>query len=382
MGLFAPGLDGRRGLPFVLVGDPGTVKTAGIKKLARRAGLAFEGLIASLRMPTDFLGMPVPCSDGGALRMEYAPAAFAVRAAQAVRAVIFLDEFNTAQPATQAALLRVVLEGVVGELQLPPGVRFLLAMNETEDSAGGWEISPAMSNRLGWIAWEPPTTGAFTSYLLGSHGRGDHALEADAVSAVEEERAVDAEWGAAWAKASGEVAGFLSVRGELLHQKPKAGTAASSRAWCSARSWDYATHAIAGSYVYGFGIDTIRIAVSAWIGLPAFTEFLQWLHTADLPNAHDILDGKLTYKPNPSRLDRTVAVLTSCMSTLSVEGNKLHRAQRLWTLLQGLCTTSADITIPTVQALVRHQMVHGYPEAFDVLSKLQPMLEVADIRGR
>src|SRR5581483_3318754 len=60
MALFAQGLNGRRGLPYVLVGEPGSAKTSNVRQLAQEANLAFEGVLGSLRSPIDFLGVPVP----------------------------------------------------------------------------------------------------------------------------------------------------------------------------------------------------------------------------------------------------------------------------------------------------------------------------------
>lgn len=246
MAMFVPGLDGRRGLPYVLVGDPGTVKTSRVRHLARRAGLPFESVLGSIRQPVDFMGCPIPqrmqltedtkhlSPDGGSelLYMHYAPAGFGVRMAEAQNGVLLFDEANNMPLAVQSAMLRVLFEGVVGELQLPPGVRMFLATNEIQDAAGGHEISRAMATRMGWLEWEKPSVDQFGAYLASSMGRGQNGVEA--IDFKAEERAVDERWDDAWGKAAMLVYGFLRARGALYHKKPKQ---VSERAWPNPRCY-------------------------------------------------------------------------------------------------------------------------------------------------
>ena len=58
----------------------------------------------------------------------------------------------------QAALLRVVLERVVGDLELPADVAVVAAANPPEQAADGWDLSAPLANRfchLEWIADAP-----------------------------------------------------------------------------------------------------------------------------------------------------------------------------------------------------------------------------------
>ena len=65
------------------------------------------------------------------------------RLAEAGRGLLFLDELSTAPPAVQAALLRVVLERVVGDLTLPDEVAVVAAANPPDQAADGWDLSGA-----------------------------------------------------------------------------------------------------------------------------------------------------------------------------------------------------------------------------------------------
>ncbi len=396
--LFAQGLNGRRGLPYVLVGERGSAKTSSVRQLAGQANLAFEGVLGSLRSPIDFLGVPVPrkrqlgpldqhlSPDGEAefTYMHYAPAGFSMRAALAGRAVILLDEVNTCPPSVQAALLRVLFEGVVGELELPPGVRMLLAMNETKDAAGGWDIAPPLANRMGWLEWSSPTPQEFTRFLLNG-GRGAHLVKdetgawvpGESVDPAAEEAAVDSVWGRAWAVSVGEVSGFLHRRAELLLKRGKEG----DRQWPSPRTWELTTRALAGSYVYDLTPIEREMACAAFVGSGAFGEFFAWRKEADLPDPEALLDGQATFKHTPARLDRTAAVLTACTAIVTPENAKSRkeRTARLWHLIRGMTADATDVCLPSVIALCNARLMSASEEAYHVLANIEPVMSAAGI---
>src|SRR5262245_4977903 len=110
----------------LLWGPPGVGKSAAIKRWAADRNLPCWTVIASLRDPSDFAGLPIVDGtkatevDGQAIpNVAFAPPRFAVEAATR-GGVIFLDELTTAPPAVQAALLRAVLDQAFGDLQLDP----------------------------------------------------------------------------------------------------------------------------------------------------------------------------------------------------------------------------------------------------------------------
>lgn len=139
-------------IPVLLWGMPGSGKTSAIYQFARAHDLPCEVVIASVRDPTDFSGLPVPRPDGA---VTFAPPDWAANLVQAGKGILFLDEISTAPPATQAALLRVVLDRVAGRTKLPDGVRIVAAANPPEMAAGGWDLSPPLANRFVHLDWEP-----------------------------------------------------------------------------------------------------------------------------------------------------------------------------------------------------------------------------------
>ena len=155
-------------IPVILWGPPGVGKTATIHKLAHEAGAHLEVLIGSTIDPTD-LARPVIGNDEE-VHLSAAPWARRIKASLAagIPTWLFLDELSCAPPSVQAALLRVVQEKVVGELNLS-GCRFIAAANPTDQAAGGWDLAPATANRwmhLNWIL-------DYEEWISGELGAGE-----------------------------------------------------------------------------------------------------------------------------------------------------------------------------------------------------------------
>src|SRR5260370_24356120 len=134
-------------VPVLLWGAPGTGKTPGIRAMADAMGRPCETVIASIREPSDFAGLPVVTGD----TVRFAPPSWAARLAAAGTGLLFLDELTTAPPAVQAALLRVVLERTVGDLALPGDVAGGAPADPPEQGPGGWGLSAPPATR----PWHP-----------------------------------------------------------------------------------------------------------------------------------------------------------------------------------------------------------------------------------
>lgn len=372
---FTPGLKGRWGLPILFEGPPGSAKTANIESAASSCGLHCEVVIASLREPADFLGIPVP-KDG---KMMYLPPSWAQRAAEMKRCVVFKDELNTAAPAVQAALLRTVLDGVAGDLVLPNTVRFVAAQNKTEDAAGGWDLAAPLANRFGHMPWSMPDVPNWTAWLLNA-GTSNEADDVD-FNAEAEEKRVMAAWDKPFAMAKGLVAGFLRARPDLLHMQPKAGDAAASKAWPSPRTWEMATRAVAGAKVHSLSAVDEDEMIAAFIGANAAGELFTFRQNADLPDPEDLLDEKVPFKHDDRRLDRTVAILASCAALLANAALKKRndRAKVMWKIMGDLIDNNADLVVPAGLSMVNSRLI-GLTEARPVLATLAPVLRAAGIR--
>ena len=224
--LFTPGLGGRWGLPRLYWGPPGPGKTSRGTATVHSLGLICLVILSSIRDPSDFNGIPVPREvptfgpdgkqDGTRIVMTMAPPDWAVEAARHKFVVIYFDEISTASPSVQAALLRVILEGVVGDFRLPPEVRFIAAANPANMASGGFELTTPMANRFGHentnlnpdgtVNFDMNDLSGWCDWLITS-GTTESA-KADINPALLQDR-VMARWADEYAKARGEVVGFM-----------------------------------------------------------------------------------------------------------------------------------------------------------------------------
>jgi len=258
------------GLPVLLWGAPGVGKTARVNEIAAALGFTVNDadgnprtlvsgdpakgtakytggtggcvtVLASIRTPEDFLGVPVPIYDEVVAREEdrrlgivreaktgtaamfdvkvpnslkYMPPDWALELnansdnpdptgrwnrehAEEIKAgivsprpvapvgtgrkaLLFLDEFSTAPPSVQSALLRVVHERVVGDVQLNSNVAVVAAANPPSMSPGGKELAPPTVNRFIHLWWAPPTKQQWGDYITGkAQDYSDMILVAD-----------------------------------------------------------------------------------------------------------------------------------------------------------------------------------------------------------
>jgi len=141
------------GVPVLLWGDPGTGKTETVERFADKAGWHTEKLVVSWHEPTDFSGMPVRTADG----VDFEPFGWALRIARHPGASLaFFDEVNTAAPAVQSALMRVIHEKKVADLDLGDRTRFAAAANPPEQNIGAWDLSAPLANRFAHLRWPVP----------------------------------------------------------------------------------------------------------------------------------------------------------------------------------------------------------------------------------
>lgn len=379
MALFVPGIEGRRGLPFIIKGSPGSAKTSILRQLARAGGLPSTTMLGSIRTPTDYLGVPfkqvrkvVDPETFAQVEIpytHYAPPGWALELSLQGRSLAIYDEFNTASLSVQNAMLRVMFEGVVGEHQLPPGVRQLAAMNPISQATGGRELSLALQNRLGVIDWPDVTPQEFARH----HLRGGQITD-ETIVAEQEEQRVDELYPMAWSRALGQVTGFLERRPELMSKVPTTlGTA-----WPSARSWELTMRVVAGCEVYDMTPNEELLAGSAFVGANVFGEFVRWRKDADLPDPAELLDGKAHFEHVPARLDRTVAVLSSCTAlvTPTAASARKERGEALWKLIRDLPEGALDLTLPSMTALCQAGMGNG-GTAFKAMARVEPVMSAA-----
>lgn len=346
------------GLPVLWWGAPGIGKSARIRGYGTATKRQTEVVIASIHPPEDFSGLPVRDGD----RARYLAPEWAVRLAEARGGLLFFDEISTAAPACQAALLRVVLERCVGQLQLPEAVSIVAAANPVEQAAGGWDLSHPLANRFIHIE-SGADPAAYVSGMLGGFP------EPEAMH-------LPGAWRAHIPTVRATVAAFIKARPQLLLAVPSdAGKA--SRGWPSPRSWDALARALAAAKAIGAAEDIRLPLAGGAVGDAAAHEYLTWERELDLPDPEALLKNPSDFEL-PKRGDKAFAVLSS-VAAAAVSNLTEKRWCAAWEIIERCCKAGAkDMAARAAIVLANERSkVPDYPVPARALAELEPILAAA-----
>jgi len=323
-------------VPVLLWGAPGTGKTSAVKALADGMNSPLETVIASIREPSDFGGLPIVV-DGG---VRFAPPGWARRLAEMGEGILFLDEISTAPPAVQAALLRVVLERTVGDLDLPEGIAVVAAANPPEQAADGWDLSAPLANRFCHLDWNVEAT------LVAAGIAGGFPAPRVPV--------LPGGWENDAAEAKGLVAAFLGVRPPLACLPPTDAVMA-GRGWPSPRTWEMVVRLWSAASAAGASEQARGLLIRGCVGDGAGVEFLAWAKEMDLPDPEAVLADPDSFEL-PERGDRAYAALSSVAAAV-VANNTVARWHAGWKVLG-----TAGESAPDVAAVAARILAANRPE--------------------
>lgn len=285
-------------VPVVLWGPPGQGKTSVLNDIAKDTERPFETVLASIREPSDFAGLP-SIVDG---RTKLIAPDWAQRIAETGDGILFFDEISTAPPATQAAMLRVALDRVAGDLYLGDDVSIVAAANPPEQAADGWDMSLPMSNRFTHLEWSLPAEVVRDGFALGFSSVTVPTADPKAV-----EREVQ--------EAKLLVGAFLGARPDHVTRIPTTTNTAESRAYPTPRSWDTAAKLYGYATAARASKAARRLLLVGTVGQASAGEFLTYVSELDLPNPEDVLKNPDGWEV-PTRGDRVYAVGVSVLAAL------------------------------------------------------------------
>lgn len=339
-------------IPVLLWGPPGAGKSSAVASMCESVGAPYEVVIASIREPSDFSGLPVVNEH----EVVFAPPRWARRLADAKTGVLFLDEISTAPPAVQAALLRVVLERVVGDLTLPEDLAIVAAANPPDQAADGWDLSSPLANRFCHLDWRVDPAGVATGLVAG--------FPAPLIPDLPEG------WKKQVPASAALVGGFLSVRQSLTIQPPIE-RALAGRAWPSPRTWEMVSKLLAAAEAIEASSETKRNLVIGCVGDGAGIEFLTWLQELDLPDPEAALrdpEGAVF----PERGDRLYAALSAVAGAVASDPTP-ERWLAGWRVLVKTTAQAPDVGAMAARVLaqIRPEGVSAPPEAATFLPVMQ-----------
>jgi hypothetical protein len=366
------------GAPLVLEGAPGVAKSSIIKAFARRCG--FPSQVLDAQSGEGAYGcIPIPMKDAkGRLRLCYPAPDYTDKFEAAGCGLVMCDEMTSSPPLLQAAQMSLVLDKRIGNYELGPRVRVLGACNPVDVATNGYEISAPMANRCVWLPWSAPTVEEHETYMMS---RATQKAERPIDALAEEERVLDA-WPAAYAYAVGLEVAFLRAFPQLKNTTPKPGT----KMFSSDRSMEMATLCLASSKVHNLTDSERDAFVTGCVGAAVYEQWSTFIEMRDVPDMADLLDGKVQFTHDRTRLDRSAVVFSSATTFVCAPGveRRKQRAELLWSLILAAITTERagiDMIVPCVMALMAADLA-TCPAAITVMSKVQPAVSAANAATR
>lgn len=385
--LFTPTIKGW-GLPLIFWGEPGVSKSDIIEGVAEAYEMFCLVLSPGERGEGAFGVTPMPKLVGDNTYMCYPSPEWVLDIERHEgRAVIFIDELNTAMGSVRPALLGLIQARRMGGEYLGDSVRVLAAANPPDTATDGTELPPATANRLGHINWVAPSFDDWNEWLMQVPAIAQNkAKKINGKRAADEEARVLADWSRSFSTARALTTGYLGFKRSSIHQMPKTTDPNLSKAWPSLRTWYLATCAIAACAAHDLSDDDRSTMIGAFVGDAMAKELIKYESEARLPKPEAVLDGTSNFKIDPTRLDITRAVLNSCAGIL-VNPKAEKRAARMrnfWTLLGEVISEGApDIAVLSARMIAKSapfgdgKRPVDMPEAKAPLKAIRPTMEAA-----
>lgn len=300
----------RANVPTLIWGGPGQAKTATMTAAAAAWDLHLETIIGSTREATDFLGVMVE-NQG---EVSYSSFGWVNRLNNTTKkgGLLFLDEFNTAGPATMKGQLRVVQERQVGEQTLNDNISIVAAANPTDIAVDGYDLPAPMANRFMHLDWVFDAT-----YWLENVTTGFEFATVEPLN-----RILSANPATRRAVVGGSVAAFLRSRSNLLAPPVPEDAVQQGKAWPSPRSWTNVISVL--SHLEAGDNSAALLAVSGLVGEGAATEYFTWVIAQDLHDPMEVLNDPSVVDWKNARPDRLFA-LTQSITALGLMDKKNWR---------------------------------------------------------
>ena len=193
--------------------------------------------------------------------------------------VLFLDEFNQAVPAVQAASYQLVLNRRVGQYKLPDNVVVIAAGNRETDKGVSYRMPKPLENRFGhfelkcefgpWLDWA-------VNRSVPIHS---------------------------------DVVGYLTCHKQDLYNFDPT---SSSRGFATPRTWEFVSDNLEGIEDTDFSDNDIIDMVSAYVGEGLALKFNTHMKmSAKMPNPTDIISGKVTEVASDTDVSAKYSLSTS-----------------------------------------------------------------------
>ena len=239
--------------PVFMWGPPGIGKSDIVHQIGAEQEREVIDVRLSLWEPTDIKGIPYYNADMKS--MTWAPPS-ELPTDPTSTAILFLDELNSAAPATQAAAYQLILNRRVGTYVLPEGVSIVAAGNRETDKGVTYRMPAPLANRFVHIELRTD----FDDWLMWATSNRVHE----------------------------QVVGYVSfAKADLYDFDPRS----ASRAFATPRSWSFVSELLEDD---DLPENTLTDLVAGAVGEGLAVKFMAHRKVAkQMPKPEDILAGKV-----------------------------------------------------------------------------------------
>lgn len=284
--------------PLFIWGQPGIGKSDIVADVARSQGRPLIDIRLPLMEPTDMRGIPyladvkIYDKDGNLIKDESGVALTEkvftwsnpsdLPTDPNSRALVFFDEMSAAPPSVQVATYQIILNRRIGSYRLPKDAVIIAAGNRVKDKGVAYNMPMPLANRFSHLT----LTVDFDDWK---------------------------EW-ALLNRVHKDVVGYLSFQpNDLNNFQPNS----DSYAFATPRSWYFVSELLRDVndkgevYDTSLPMDVLEDLVKGTVGEGPGLKFMTYRkQAANLPNARDILNGKVT-KLNSKQIDIMYALTTA-----------------------------------------------------------------------
>ncbi len=245
-------------IPVFVWGNPGVGKSSLVQQIANENNMRFVDLRLSLLDPTDLRG--IPFFEQELKKAVWAKPEFLPDTNSQEYGILFLDEINSAPPTIQAAAYQLILDRKIGEYNLPENFAIVAAGNYETDRGVTYRMPTPLANRFVHFNFD---------------------LDFDVWKAWAYSANIDS-----------RIIAYLNYKQENLFTFDPKGT---SKSFATPRSWSFVDDILKSNLNEELYLQVIGGAV----GNETAQEFLNFCNVMDqLPNLHDILEGKVVSLPD------------------------------------------------------------------------------------
>ena len=296
-------------------GTFGVAKTSSVYAFCKAMDRVPYVLLGSLREPADIGGYPYPVktakvkvtkekmieqgfpeevSSDADVFMRLVNPEWAHRMRDGRKHLLFLDEIRDVPCQVQSALLRIIMDKVVGEDPLPDDTWMMAASNPTSISTNGQEIALPLANRMPQFDWEMAWNDWDQGMNHGVSPDGDgrlrwHFPEPSFVRLPDDWWKKTSRWGmlaTSFRSKGGWNQHFVTEEEDILRDRERftGGAAPSPRAWSNLTICLASLEAIDADPIL------FRKAAISCIGENAAGTFFDWLKALDLPDPDLVIE--------------------------------------------------------------------------------------------